>query len=161
MYQFYFFDLDGTITDSSLGITNSVRYALAKYGIEEPDRKKLYRFIGPPLAESFREFYGFPEEQCQEAIRYYREYYRDKGIYENRVYDGLEEVLKKLKEAGKQLVVATSKPEVFAREIIRYFHLDSYFLMWREWNWTEAGERRQRSLNMQYVPAGPKTAERS
>ena len=127
MYQFYFFDLDGTITDSSLGITNSVRYALAKYGIEEPDRKKLYRFIGPPLTESFREFYGFPEEQCQEAIRYYREYYRDKGIYENQVYDGLEEVLKKLKEAGKQLVVATSKPEVFAREIIRYFHLDSYF----------------------------------
>ena len=99
MYQFYFFDLDGTITDSSLGITNSVRYALAKYGIEEPDRKKLYRFIGPPLTESFREFYGFPEEQCQEAIRYYREYYREKGIYENRVYDGLEEVLKKLKEA--------------------------------------------------------------
>ena len=127
MYQFYFFDLDGTITDSSLGITNSVRYALAKYGIEEPDRKKLYRFIGPPLAESFREFYEFPEEQCQEAIRYYREYYRDKGIYENQVYDGLEEVLKKLKEVGKQLVVATSKPEVFAREIIRYFHLDSYF----------------------------------
>ena len=127
MYQFYFFDLDGTITDSSLGITNSVRYALAKYGIEEPDRKKLYRFIGPPLAESFREFYGFDGERCGEAVRYYREYYRDKGIYENQVYDGLEEVLKKLKEAGKQLVVATSKPEVFAREIIRYFHLDSYF----------------------------------
>ena len=71
MYQFYFFDLDGTITDSSLGITNSVRYALAKYGIEEPDRKKLYRFIGPPLTESFREFYGFPEEQCQEDILKY------------------------------------------------------------------------------------------
>ena len=127
MYQFCFFDLDGTITDSSLGITNSVRYALGKFGITEPDRTKLYRFIGPPLTESFREFYGFSRERCQEAVRYYREYYREKGIYENRVYDGLEAVLKQLKEAGKHLVVATSKPEVFAREIIGYFHLEQYF----------------------------------
>ena len=127
MYQFCFFDLDGTITDSSLGITNSVRYALGKFGITEPDRTKLYRFIGPPLTESFREFYGFSGERCQEAVRYYREYYREKGIYENRVYDGLEAVLKQLKEVGKHLVVATSKPEVFAREIIGYFHLEQYF----------------------------------
>lgn len=127
VYQFCFFDLDGTITDSSLGITNSVRYALGKFGITEPDRTKLYRFIGPPLTESFREFYGFSGERCQEAVRYYREYYREKGIYENRVYDGLEAVLKQLKEAGKHLVVATSKPEVFAREIIGYFHLEQYF----------------------------------
>ena len=127
VYQFCFFDLDGTITDSSLGITNSVRYALGKFGITEPDRTKLYRFIGPPLTESFREFYGFSGERCQEAVRYYREYYREKGIYENRVYDGLEAVLKQLKEVGKHLVVATSKPEVFAREIIGYFHLEQYF----------------------------------
>ncbi len=126
-YLYYFFDLDGTITDSSLGITNSVRYALEKYGITEPDRRKLYRFIGPPLTDSFREFYGFSKEQCREAVIYYREYYQKKGIYENRVYEGLEEVLISLKVAGKHLVVATSKPEVFAREIIEFFHLDKYF----------------------------------
>ena len=126
-YEYCFFDLDGTLTDSSSGITNAVRYALDKYGIREPDRRKLYRFIGPPLTESFREFYGFSGERCQEAVRYYREYYREKGIYENRVYDGLEAVLKQLKEVGKHLVVATSKPEVFAREIIGYFHLEQYF----------------------------------
>ena len=160
MYQFYFFDLDGTITDSSLGITNSVRYALAKYGIEEPDRKKLYRFIGPPLTESFREFYGFPEEQCQEAIRYYREYYRDKGIYENQVYDGLEEVLKKLKERENSWWWQHPSQRFLPGRSSDIFIWILTFLMWREWNWTEAGERRQRSLNMQYVPAGPKTAER-
>ena len=126
-YEYCFFDLDGTLTDSSSGITNAVRYALDKYGIREPDRRKLYRFIGPPLTESFREFYGFSEERCLEAVRYYREYYRDRGIYENCVYDGMEEVLKVLKQAGRHLVVATSKPEVFARQIISYFHLDPYF----------------------------------
>lgn len=127
MYDTCFFDLDGTITDSSLGITNSVLYALRKYGIEETDRSRLYPFIGPSLPDSFVKYYGFSREQAREAVDYYREYYRDKGIYENRVYAGFEEVLKKLKAAGKRLVVATSKPEPFAREIIRYFELEPYF----------------------------------
>lgn len=126
-YHYCLFDLDGTIIDSSLGITNSVRYALAKYGLEEPDRSRLFQFIGPPLTESFEAFCGFDKAQCAEAVAYYREYYREKGIYENVVYRGLEEVLQKLKERKKVLVVATSKPEVFAREIIQYFHLDKYF----------------------------------
>ncbi len=127
VYGTYFFDLDGTITDSSLGITNSVMYALKRFGIEEGDRRKLYKFIGPPLTGSFREYYGFSEEKAAEAVRYYREYYQDRGIYENRVYDGFEEMLKALKAAGKNLVVATSKPEPYAREIIDYFKLSGYF----------------------------------
>ena len=117
-YEIFLFDLDGTITDSALGITNSVMYALKKFGIEETDRTKLYKFIGPPLTESFEKFYGFTKEQSLDGVKYYREYYHDKGIYENRVYDGLEEVLKKINEAGKQAIVATSKPEEYAKIII-------------------------------------------
>lgn len=126
-YDTFFFDLDGTITDSAPGITNSVIYALKKYGIEENDYEKLCKFIGPPLDVSFQEYYGFSKEQSLEAIEYYREYYKDKGIFENSVYDGFEEVVKKLKEAGKRLIVATSKPEPFARRIIEHFGLSPYF----------------------------------
>lgn len=126
-YKIFLFDLDGTITDSALGITNSVMYALKKFGIEETDRTKLYKFIGPPLTESFEKFYGFTKEQSLDGVKYYREYYHDKGIYENRVYDGLEEVLKKINEAGKQAIVATSKPEKYAKIIMDHFHLTQYF----------------------------------
>lgn len=126
-YDIFFFDLDGTLTDSSLGITNSVIYALKKFGIEATDRRRLYSFIGPPLIDSFEKFCGFTKEQCKEAVGYYREYYRDRGIFENRVYDGMEDVLKELKRRGKTLVVATSKPEPFARQIIEHFHLMQYF----------------------------------
>lgn len=126
-YDTFFFDLDGTITDSAPGITNSVVYALKKYGIEENDYAKLCKFIGPPLDVSFQEYYGFSKEQSLEAIEYYREYYKDKGIFENSVYDGFEEVVKQLKEAGKRLIVATSKPEPFARRIIEHFGLSPYF----------------------------------
>lgn len=126
-YDTFFFDLDGTITDSALGITNSVVHALKKYGIEETDYEKLCKFIGPPLTVSFQEYYGFSKEKSLEAIEYYREYYKDKGIFENSVYDGFEDVVKKLKEAGKRLIVATSKPEPFARRIIEYFGLSPYF----------------------------------
>ncbi len=114
-------------TDSSVGITKSVIYALKKYGIEEEDQKKLYAFIGPPLTESFQKFYGFSAEQSIEAVEYYREYYREIGIFENKVYEGMKETLRQLKEKGKRLMVATSKPEPFARRIIRHFGLASYF----------------------------------
>ena len=126
-YDTFLFDLDGTITDSALGITNSVMYALKKFGIEETDRTKLYKFIGPPLTKKKKKYYGFTEEQSLKGVDYYREYYHDKGIYENRVYDGLEDVLKKINEAGKQAIVATSKPEKYARIIIEYFQLTKYF----------------------------------
>lgn len=125
--KYILFDLDGTLTDPGEGITNSVAYALKKYGIDVPDRASLYPFIGPPLYESFEVFYGFSREQAEEAVEYYREYYRDKGIYENRVYDGIPEVLGALRDKGYKLVLATSKPEQFAKQILEHFHLDGYF----------------------------------
>ena len=127
MYDICFFDLDGTIIDSSQGITNSVMYALEKFGIEETEREKLYKFIGPPLTDSFARFYGFDDEKSWKAVEYYREYYQDTGIFECSVYPGFEKSLKALKAAGKRLFVATSKPEVYARRIIEHFDLDQYF----------------------------------
>ena len=126
-YEVVLFDLDGTLTDPGAGITNSVAYALKKYGILTEDRTKLYKFIGPPLHESFEVFYGFSEEQAKEAVDYYREYYSDRGIFENVVYEGIKELLVQLKEAGKTLLVATSKPEMFARMILEHFGLTKYF----------------------------------
>ena len=120
------FDLDGTLTDSAPGITNSVAVALRHFGIEA-DPAELTGFIGPPLDESFQNFYGFDAEKSIEAVREYRAYFADKGWAENSVYDGIEELLKALKAAGKKLLVATSKPEVFAVRILEHFGLAAYF----------------------------------
>ncbi len=125
--NYLLFDLDGTLTDPGIGITKSVQYALRSYGIEEPDLTKLYPFIGPPLRDSFIRYYNFSEEQAMEAIGRYREYYTVRGIYENAVYDGIPEMLSRLKDAGAYLAVATSKPEDFAVQIISHFGLESYF----------------------------------
>ena len=100
MYKNILFDLDGTLTDTGIGITNSVAHALAKWNIEVSDRTELYKFIGPPLQESFESFYGFSAEEAKQAIAYYREYIREKGLYENEVYPGIEEYLKELKRQG-------------------------------------------------------------
>ena len=124
---FIFFDLDGTLTDPGEGITNSVAYALARFGIRVTDRKSLYPFIGPPLAESFRRFYGFSEEQAGEAVAVYREYFQDRGIFENKVYPGIPALLERLKADGRVLVIATSKPEPFAVRIAEHYGLASYF----------------------------------
>ncbi len=121
------FDLDGTLTDPMEGITKSVQYALRHYGIEEPDLEKLTPFIGPPLRDSFMKYYGFSKEQADEAVWVYREYFADKGIFENQELPGIRAMLEELKAAGKQLYVATSKPEVYARQILEHFHLDEYF----------------------------------
>lgn len=126
-YDVVLFDLDGTLTDPAIGITNSVMHSLKKYGIEVADRAELYKFIGPPLHESYEKFYGFSHDEALRAVEHYREYYKVKGIYENLVYDGIEELLVKLNENGKKVILATSKPEIFAREILRYFGLDKYF----------------------------------
>ena len=109
--RFILFDLDGTLTDPGEGITNSVAYALERYGISVSDRTQLYRFIGPPLVNSFMEFYGFPEEQAKEAVEVYREYFSVHGWAENRVYEGIEDLLADLVRAGKVLIIATSKPK--------------------------------------------------
>lgn len=127
MYEWIFFDLDGTLTDPKEGITNSVAYALTKEGIEPPARQELYRWIGPPLVESFMKFYGFSEERAHRAVEEYREYFCDRGIFENRVYDGIPALLTALREKGKKLVLATSKPEPFAIRILEHFDLDRYF----------------------------------
>ena len=127
MYKYFLFDLDGTLTDPGIGITNSVMYALKKFGIKVEERATLYKFIGPPLLESFERFYGFSKEESEQAIQYYREYFRPHGLYENEVYEGVEELLKTLKQNGKRLIVATSKPDEFAVEILKHFHLDHYF----------------------------------
>lgn len=127
MYDYFLFDLDGTLTDPGLGITNSIAYALGKYDITVEDRRELYPFIGPPLWRSFSEFYGFDEEQTKEAIAFYREYFSEKGLFENEVYAGIPEVLAKLKQEGKTLLVATSKPEIFTNRILEHFGLTEYF----------------------------------
>lgn len=126
-YSTILFDLDGTLTDPGMGITNSVIHSLKKYGIEVSDRAELYKFIGPPLHESYQRFYGFSEEKAMQAVEYYREYYKVKGIYENLLYDGIENLLKMLYDSGKKIILATSKPEVFAKEILRHFGVEKYF----------------------------------
>lgn len=126
-FKYIFFDLDGTLTNPAEGITNSVAHALKYYGISVSDKTQLYKFIGPPLAQSFSEFYGFSPDRAKEAVDKYREYFADTGIFENKVYDYIPEVLSKLKKAGFSLAMATSKPEVFAKRIADKFELTQYF----------------------------------
>ena len=126
-FEYILFDLDGTITDSGEGITKSVQYALKYFDILVDNLESLRKFIGPPLKESFKEYYKFDEEKANVALKKYREYYADKGIYENDLYDGIIEVLDKLKQNGKTIILATSKPEVYAKQILEYFKIDKYF----------------------------------
>ena len=127
LYDVILFDLDGTLTDSADGIINSVAYALKRMGIPCGDRQLQRRFVGPPLQDSFRDFYGFSEEQVRKAVRLFREYFSEKGIYENAVYGGVPEMLRSLQASGVTLAVATSKPEAFAGRILTRFDLAKYF----------------------------------
>lgn len=126
-YPIVLFDLDGTLTNPGLGITNSVMYSLKKYGIEGQPRESLYRFIGPPLHESYEKFYSFSREQAMQAVSYYREYYEEKGMFENEVYPGIKELLRDLTKQGVLCLVATSKPEIYAKKILDYYELSNYF----------------------------------
>ena len=126
-YNTVLFDLDGTLTDPGVGITKSVEYALNRYGITVNDRAELYPFIGPPLIDSFMKYYGFSKEQSIEAVEVYREYFRVKGLFENEVYQGVDQMLDQLKKAGKTLLVASSKPEEFVLTILKHFDLLPYF----------------------------------
>ncbi len=125
--KYVLFDLDGTLTDPFEGITASIIYSLAKFGIEEPDRNRLAAFIGPPLVDSFSKFYGFSHGCALAAVGYYREYYGKKGIFECFLYDGIAELLRKLKAAGKKVIIATSKPEFFAEKLMRHFGIEDCF----------------------------------
>lgn len=126
-YKYILFDLDGTLTDPKVGITKSVQYALIKNGIECEELSDLEKFIGPPLKESFIEFYSFDEKRAEESVNYFREYFKDKGIFENEVYEGIPEVLRELKKQNLIIAVATSKPTVFAKRILEHFDLAEYF----------------------------------
>ena len=126
-YKYLFFDLDGTLTDSEEGIIKSIEYALSKFGIIEENKALLRRFLGPPLVPAFMEFYGFSKEKAEEAVAHYRERFRSVGLFENRVYDGIPELLRSLHSKGFKLVMATSKPEEFAKRIAIHFDLAKYF----------------------------------
>lgn len=121
------FDLDGTLIDSSEGITKSAQYALAHYGIDEPDLKKLFFFIGPPLEYTFRTCYGFSEEKADEAVDVYRERYQDRGIFECTLYPGVGECIEALKQRGYMIGMASSKPEKSCRRILEHFDILELF----------------------------------
>ena len=126
-YAYILWDLDGTLTDPALGITNAVMYALRHYGIDVQDRRELYPFIGPPLTDSFEKYFHFTHEQAVEAVEQYRVYFRDIGLFENTVYPGIPALLQALTDAGATLILATSKPTVFAERILEHFGLRPFF----------------------------------
>lgn len=121
------FDLDGTLTDSAEGVINCVSYALEKYGRKVEDKGTLMSFVGPPLQQQFQEYAKVSEEEGAKLVRFYRERYTTKGIYENKMYEGVIETVKILRNRGVHTAVATSKPEVFARQIAEYFGFVSDF----------------------------------
>ncbi|MGI5899989.1 MAG: HAD family hydrolase [Christensenellales bacterium] len=125
--KYILFDLDGTITDSGIGITKSVLYALDFFGVPVGSLDELRPFIGPPLKDSFMELYGFSEEKAAQAIAKYREYFSVTGLYENELYPGIPELLKELKAAGKKVLLSTSKAEIFTNRIIKHFGIAQFF----------------------------------
>ena len=126
-YQVVLFDLDGTLTDSKIGITKSVQYALSKFNTVEDNLDNLERFIGPPLFESFQKYYSFNESEARAAVGFYREYFSEFGLYENVVYPGIHDLLADLESQARKLIVATSKPTPFANTILEHFSLSDYF----------------------------------
>ncbi len=127
MYKYILFDLDGTLTDPKEGITKCVQYALAACGIDEPNLDNLLSFIGPPLVDEFMRVYGFSLEKAQFALEKYRERFPVKGIYENKIYPGAAELLSALKQSGKKIALATSKPQPYAEKILENFEIKQYF----------------------------------
>jgi len=126
-YEHYLFDLDGTLTDPGLGIKNSIRYALRKFGLPIPEETILDTFIGPPLLDSFAIHCGASPEDARTLLALYREYFSEKGIFENTVYDGVPQLLATLQRRGAKLYLATSKPEPYALRILEHFGLLPYF----------------------------------
>jgi phosphoglycolate phosphatase len=127
VYQYILFDLDGTLTDPREGITKSVQYALRHMGIEEPDLSALEHFIGPPLHDELMRCYGFDRERAEQAIAAYRVRFRQVGWQENVLFEGVPQMLAKLKNSGKKLAIASSKPAVFVEKILRHFEIAAYF----------------------------------
>ncbi|MBE6349823.1 MAG: HAD family hydrolase [Spirochaetaceae bacterium] len=126
-YKYIFFDLDGTLTNPEMGITNCVAFALEKFGIHVENKKTLRKFIGPPLIPAFQQFYGLTKEESTQALIFYRERFSTLGLFENEIYPNIEDVLKTIKYKNKKIILATSKPEVYAQKILEHFGLHSYF----------------------------------
>ncbi len=124
-----FFDLDGTLTDSAPGITNSIVYARKKWGLDPGKNEDYLRFIGPPMPRSFEEFWGFSHEDAARFLEDYREYFGEKGLFENSVYPGILDLLEALRSAGCSLYVATTKPTGYSVRIAEKFGLAPYFRM--------------------------------
>ena len=128
MYDIVFFDLDGTIINSECGVLNAVEYALKKHGANVPQRAQLKSFIGPPLENEFAVLLGITRKEAAETlVKYYREYYSQKGIFEIELYPFVVELLEKIKKSGRKTVIATSKPEEFALKILKHLNIDKYF----------------------------------
>ncbi len=126
-YDIYLFDFDGTLCDTTEGIFNSIIYSLECYGIEETDRKKLEFFVGPPLFESYKTVYGVSDEDAKWLIEKYRERYKTKAAEESSIYSGITDMLKELKNRGKKVAVASSKPQIFVEEISQYHDIFKYY----------------------------------
>lgn len=126
MKKYFLFDLDGTLTDTGEGIMSSAQYALDCFEIYNEPRENLRRFVGPPLDYSFQTFYGMTKEQAWQAIEKYRERYREKGVFESPLYDGIGELLRVLSRRAT-VCVATSKPIFFAEQIIKMRGIENYF----------------------------------
>lgn len=126
-YKYLFWDLDGTLSDSAPGITRSAQYALSHFGIDVPDLSDLLCFVGPPLEESFKEFYHFSSEKADEAVAKYRERYEVTGLYENELYAGITDFLDAAHAAGKIQMVATSKPQRMADLVLKHFGIYDKF----------------------------------
>ncbi len=126
-YRNILFDLDGTLTDPREGITRSVQFALARLGIDEPDLRALEHFIGPPLLQCFMHSYALDEATAWQAVAHYRERFAEVGLYENRVFAGVDPLLQLLQAQGRRLYIATSKPTVFAEQIARHFDFARHF----------------------------------
>ena len=125
--QYILFDLDGTLTDPALGITNSIMHAIKKMNLEPQKREDLYVFIGPPLHESFMNFFHLSSQEADLAVENYREYFSVTGLFENDPYPHINEVLADLKNKGYQIALATSKPEIYAKQILEKFDMVQYF----------------------------------
>lgn len=126
-YEYYLFDFDGTVCDTTEGIFNSVLHSLEVFGIEEPDRKRLDFFIGPPLFASYKKLYNVSDEDAHRLIEIYRDRYKDKAAEESKLYDGIKEMLIELKRRGKKTAIASSKPLPFVEKIAKYHGIFELF----------------------------------
>ncbi len=137
-YKHIIFDLDGTLSNSYCGITNAVKYALEAMGIEVKSRKELKKFIGPPLIHTFMGSYGMNRSEGDRAVELFREYYTEKGVYENSLFEGEKELLSYIKSGGGKMYIATSKPQKFAETVLDFLKISDYFTFVRGVSFEEA-----------------------